>query len=153
MYLGAAPLGHTRGRGKRLTTVVGVVKDIVQEATDGKRHPIVFRPLAQADEYNEHTKQQLIVRTTDSIERLEARIRAEFRRSRHNRRRRRSVLWSRRWPSASPLASSHWCCSSRSPRSRAGSPSSVSTACCRIWWPSARGRSASASPSARIPLA
>src|SRR5215475_4294077 len=78
MYLGAAPLGRTRGRGKWLTTVVGVVKDIVQEATDGKRHPIVFMPLAQSDEYNEHTKQQLIVRTTGSIDRLEAWIRAEF---------------------------------------------------------------------------
>jgi len=78
MYLGAAPLGQTRGRGKWLTTVVGVVKDIVQEATDGKRHPIAFRPLAQADEYNEFTKQQLIVRTTGPIDRLEARIRAEF---------------------------------------------------------------------------
>src|SRR5262245_24402913 len=78
MYLGAAPLGQTRGRGKWLTTVVGVVKDIVQEATDGKRHPIRFRPLAQSDEYNEFTKQQLIVRTTGPIDRLEARIRAEF---------------------------------------------------------------------------
>jgi putative ABC transport system permease protein len=78
MYLGAAPLGRTHGRGKWLTTVVGVVKDIVQEATDGKRHPIVFRPLAQSDEYNEFTKQQLIVRTTGPTEPLEKWIRAEF---------------------------------------------------------------------------
>ena len=53
-------------------TIVGVVKDIMQEPTDGKRLPLVFFPRAQQPV---RTFLSLVVRTTGQPEALEARIR------------------------------------------------------------------------------
>jgi putative ABC transport system permease protein len=54
-------------------TIVGVVKDIMQEPTDGKRPPLVFLPRAQQPV---RTFLSMVVRTTGQPEALEARIRA-----------------------------------------------------------------------------
>ena len=54
-------------------TIVGVVKDIMQEPTDGKRPLLVFLPRAQQPV---RTFLSMVVRTTGQPEALEARIRA-----------------------------------------------------------------------------
>jgi putative ABC transport system permease protein len=53
-------------------TIVGVVKDIMQEPTDGKRLPLVFFPRAQQPV---RTFLSMVVRTTGYTEVLEAQIR------------------------------------------------------------------------------
>jgi putative ABC transport system permease protein len=53
-------------------TIVGVVKDIMQEPTDGKRPPLVFFPRAQ---HPGRTFLSMVVRTTGQPEALEAQIR------------------------------------------------------------------------------
>jgi len=74
---GAPPLGRSFG-GRRGNTIVGVIKDIARPARDGKRYPLVFRPLAQRSEDDDfgQTHRDLTVRTTGEPERLEAAIRA-----------------------------------------------------------------------------
>ena len=69
--LGGAPaIGRTIGRNQ---TIVGVMKDIAQEATDGMRFPLVFFPLAQMR--GEGRFRQIIVRTAGEPEKLQAAIR------------------------------------------------------------------------------
>ena len=53
-------------------TIVGVVKDIMQEPTDGKRPPLVFFPRAQ---HPVRTFLSMVIRTTGQPEALEAQIR------------------------------------------------------------------------------
>jgi putative ABC transport system permease protein len=53
-------------------TIVGVVKDIMQEPTDGKRPPLVFVPRAQRPV---RTFLSMVVRTTGQPETFEARLR------------------------------------------------------------------------------
>jgi putative ABC transport system permease protein len=70
----AAAVGLTVPRveeGKN-ATIVGIVKDIMQEQTDGERDPLVFRPLAQMPQ---RRFQSMVVRTTIEPALLEARIR------------------------------------------------------------------------------
>jgi len=53
-------------------TIVGVVKDIIQEPTDGQRPPLLFRPLTQM---KQRVFQSMVARATIAPARLEARIR------------------------------------------------------------------------------
>lgn len=53
-------------------TIVGIVKDIMQEQTDGERDPLVFRPLAQM---KQRPFQSMVVRATVEPALLHARIR------------------------------------------------------------------------------
>lgn len=57
----------------KTATIVGIVKDIVQEQTDGELDPLVFRPLAQMPQ---RRFQSMVVRTTTEPALLEAQIRA-----------------------------------------------------------------------------
>jgi putative ABC transport system permease protein len=72
---GAPALGRrVLGNPRDPTTIVGVVKDVTAAPTEDKRQlAVVFTPLAQK---HTHTHLQLIVRTTDVPERIQAPIRA-----------------------------------------------------------------------------
>jgi predicted permease len=70
---GAPALGRTAADGR---TIVGVVKDIAQEATDGERYHLVFTPLAQA---RGRLFLGMVVKATGQPELLEARIREAVR--------------------------------------------------------------------------
>ena len=70
---GGPALGHVLGE-RDPTTIVGVIKDVSGAPTDDKRNlAVIYRPLAQR---NGNTFLQLIVRTTDRPERIQAPIRA-----------------------------------------------------------------------------
>jgi predicted permease len=56
-------------------TIVGVVKEMAQEATDGERFPLVFEPMAQKHRYAQFAT--LLVRTSGELAPLQARIRDE----------------------------------------------------------------------------
>jgi putative ABC transport system permease protein len=66
-------LPKAKCRGYKMT-IVGVVKEMVQEATDGEQYPLVFVPMAQK---TERTWAALLVRTSGRLAPLEARIRDE----------------------------------------------------------------------------
>src|SRR5262245_25292061 len=79
---GAPALGNTV-RGEECTprcredpmTVVGCVKEMAQEATDGERFPLVFEPMAQKHCYTQFAT--LLVRTSGELAPLQARVRDE----------------------------------------------------------------------------
>src|SRR5215475_1347546 len=55
-------------------TIVGVVKEMAQEATDGKQFPLVFMPMAQRNRET-HSFAALLIRTSGRPAQLQARIR------------------------------------------------------------------------------
>jgi predicted permease len=59
-------------------TIVGVVKEMVQEASDREQYPLVFRPMAQRDFIVNYGS--LLVRTSGELAPLQAIIRDEVRR-------------------------------------------------------------------------
>jgi putative ABC transport system permease protein len=66
---GAPAIGRTVGRDQ---TIVGVMKDIAQEASDGPRYPLIFVPITQM---KRERFGQIIVRTAGEPEQLQTPIR------------------------------------------------------------------------------
>jgi predicted permease len=67
--------GHRNCRRYEMT-IVGVVKEMAQETTDGEQFPLVFEPMAQRNRET-HVYGALLIRTSGQPAQLQARIRDE----------------------------------------------------------------------------